>query len=29
MDTRHWRGTNELKPKWGMGWLNRTGPETP
>ena len=29
MDTRHWRGSNQLKPKWGMGWLNCADPETP
>jgi hypothetical protein len=20
--TQHWRASNELKPKWGMGWLS-------
>src|SRR5689334_21400467 len=22
MVTQHWRGSNELKPKWGVGWLS-------
>jgi hypothetical protein len=22
MGTQHWRSSNELKPKWGVGWLS-------